>query len=607
MKRIATSLILLLLLATHAIAQPSDENRRYKLAQGYEESGDLQNAARVYLELYESDPQSNVYYGGVWRTFIALRRFEELLGIVESRVQRMSRDVGMRSQYADILSRNNRREEATREWQAAIEIRPDDPATYHLVAQAQIDNRMIEGAIQTYRGGRARLRDAFAFADELAQLYGVLGRFEDAAEEYIMMLDVDPERLNYVIGGLGLFTTIGDGADAAIKVARRHLERRPDYPPYLDLLSWLYTERRDYDGALEIIKQLDKVRNGRGSDIYGFADGALREGKYDAAMKALEYFMSTYQKNNPLYPSVVLAYTKAMEGRYRALPSRTKKDAEDLIERYRAIAAENKSGMAAPEALLQVARLEAEELDDPKDAIETIEDLRSDYPKFPSLPEATLLQADLYMRIGEMGKAQELYAAGAASIQPGSDGERYRDLSALRRGEVLFYSGSFKEAVETFTQLSENPASEVANDALAYLFLLQDNMERNENALKQYAAGSLLIRQKKWKEAIEAMDRVVAQEREGSLADEALFGKASAQEALGDVAEATATLLDIVSKYADGSMADRALFRAAQLTEGPLGDGKKGMELYTRLLTEYPTSAHVARARERIRALRGNS
>jgi outer membrane protein assembly factor BamD (BamD/ComL family) len=423
----------------------------------------------------------------------------------------------------------------------------------------------------------------------------------------VRLLDADPDRINYVMGGLGLFTTNADGADAAIRVARKHLERRPDYAPYLDLLSWLYIERGDYDGALEIAKGLDKARNGRGSDIYGFADGALREGKYDAAMKALEYFQATYPKTNPLYPSVLLAYTRAMELRYRALPSRTKSDAKDLIERYRTIARENKGGASAPEALLQAARLEADELDEPDDAIATIRALREQFPAFGSMPEATLLEGDLELRVGDIDKARELYTAGASALQSGEDGERYRDLSALRRAEVLFFSRQFKEATDQFSALTENSASEVANDALAYLFLLQDNAGRNDSALAHYASGSLLLRQRKWRDAIAEMDRAVALEHDGTVADEALFGKAQAEEAMGGAADASATLLGIVAKYAEGSIADRALFHAAELAEGPLGDAKKGLELYTRLLTEYPTSPFVTRARARIRVLRGNS
>jgi tetratricopeptide (TPR) repeat protein len=604
MKRAASLSILLLLLATSLAAQPEEENRRYKLAQGYEESGDLPNAARVYKELYDDDQGSNVYYAAVWRTYITLRRFEELLPIVESRSRRLSRDVGMRSQYADILSRNNRRDDAVREWHGAIELRPDDPGTYETVAQAQIDNRLFDLAAQTFRLGRQHMNDPTLFADHLSQLYGVLGRFEEATEEYIGLLDHDPSRLNFVMGGLGLFTTNTDGADAAIKVARRHLERRPDYTPYLDLLSWLYIERRDYDGALEIAKQLDKVRNGRGSDIYGFADGALREGKYDAAMKALEYFMNTYPKTNPLYGSVLLAYTKAMEGRYRALATRSKRDAEDLIERYRTIARENTDGPSAPEALLQVARLQADELDEPKEAIATINALRDAYPSFPAMPEAGLLEGDLNLRVGNVDRARELYEAGAAELQSGEDGERYRDLSALRRAEVRFFQRQFKEATDLFGTLSENSASEVANDALGYLFLLQDNAGRNDSALVHYAAGTLLLRQRKWSEAIAEMEKAVAMEKEGTVADEALFGKAQAEEALGDAAGASATLLGIVTKYADGSIADRALFHAAEITEGKLADGKKALELYTRLLTEFPTSPFMNRARARIRVLR---
>lgn len=588
-------------------AQPREENSRYKLARGYEESGDFKSASRVYKELYDLDPRANVYYDGVYRTYVALGAFAELLPIVEDRVRRTPNDLTVRTQHGETLHRIGRREEAVRAWEGAIELAPTDEYTFRIVAQSQIDNQLFDLAVGTYTRGRSELRDPAAFAEDLAQILGILGRYEEATHEYLRLLERDQGRLNFVMGGLGMFTSTPDGADVAIKVVREHYRIRSEYLPYLELLSWLYTERGDYDGAFEMAKEVDRVRNGRGSPIYGFADRALREGRYDAAMKALEYFQSTYPKSNPLWGSALLAYTRALEGRYHSLAGRSKDDAEKLIERYRTIAEENKGTTSAPEALLQAARLQAEDLDDPEEAIATINELRSLYPKFPSLPEASLLLGDLYLRTGDVARARELYDAGAERLQPGSDGERYRDLSALRSAELLFYTGNFKEALTRFNRLSENSASEVANDALGYLFLLQENVDKNDSALMRYAQGSLFLQQRNWKRGIEEMEKAVALGRGGTLSDEALLGKAHAEESLGEMEGAVKTLLDLVEKYPQGTVADRALFRAAEIIDTGIGDRTRAMELYTRLLTEYATSSYVDRARTRIRALRGDS
>ncbi len=589
-------------------AQVREEDRRFKLAQGYEAGGDLKNAARVYKELYDGDPRSNIYFEGVRRTYMAMLRFAELLPIVETRLASDSDNVELRSLHADLLSRNRRRDEALAEWRAALDLRPRDELSYVIVANAQTENRLFEDAVATYRLGRERLNDRSAFGDQLAQLYGMLGRFEESAAEYVAMLAAGPNRLGYVMGGFGMFTTNPAAADAAIRVVKRASDARPDFVPYLDLLEWLYGERGDLAGSFEVAKRLDDVRGAHGSNIYAFADRALRDGNVQAALDAFDYFMKTYPKENPLYGASLVGYARSLERRYRDEGKGKRSDAEEIARRYRELVDDYKGSPSAADALMELARIQANDLDEPRDALSSIGRLRDDYPRYPGLQEATLLEGELQLRIGELDRARATFRSAAnAPFSNNPDARRFRDMSALRYAEILFYTGAFKEAVDSLTALTDNTGSEATNDALQYLFLLQENLDKNDAALKHYAAGSLDLVQRKWKDAIGEMEQTVTADADGTLADEALMGKARAQEGMGEPGQAVETLLELVQKYHDGTVTDRALFRAAQLAETALGDTPRALELYTRLLTEFPVSPMVNQARQRIRVLRGNS
>ncbi|MEO5930578.1 MAG: tetratricopeptide repeat protein [Candidatus Kapaibacterium sp.] len=584
-------------------AQPAEENQRYRLAQGYEQSGDLKSAARVFRELYDADHQSNVYFQGVLRTYTGLLRFDELLPIVQDRASHFPRDVDIRALYANILHRNHRPEEAIKEWAAATEIQPDQEFAWSLVAQSQLDVQLYDLAAKTYTQARARLGDAGLFGEQMAQLYAVTGKYEEATNEYLNLLSTSAARIGSIKNGMGFYTVNPRGADAAIAVINKRLQSIPDFPPYLDLLAWLYTEKRDYDGALDVVKKIDQIRKGNGSDIYAFADAALSDERYDAAINALEYFQRTYPATNALHGSVVLAYAHALEGRFHALPAHTKSDVEGLIGRYMAIVKENPGTASAAEALLQVAKLQAYDLNEVKDGIATLNRLEKEYPKAPSLEESAFLLGEFYLRDGDLEKADDRFATGIRA----SEDEHIRDLSMLRRGEILFYRGRFARADSLFAELARNIGGEAANDALEYRFMLQENMGKNDSTLAHYAAGTFALLRNAWKDAAREMDLSVAAGKNGSLADDALLGKAKAQEELGDAGDAVATLLGVVKDYADGTVADQALFHAGEISEGKLADKPKAIELYTRLLTEYPASSYVVRARARIRALRGES
>lgn len=587
-------------------AQLREEDRRYKLAQGYEESGDVKNAARVYLELYDADPQSNIYFEGVRRTLMAMLQFKELLPIVAQRVQSHPNDIDIVTLHAELLHRTGQRDQARLEWAKTIDLRSQDPMTYMIVGQSQTDVREFALAVATYKQGREAIGGASTFADQLAELFGITGRFEDAAEEYLQLLAENPARLSMVIGGLSTITSTPEGTRGAIAVAKRYAESRPDHVPYMELLSWLYTEAGDDEGAFEVAKQLDEARRANGSNIYSFADRAFRTSRYQAAIQALDYFLTNFNRSNPLYLSALYTYARALDAQYHEVGSINPKQAAELVERYRTIVKETPNGPLVGEALLQIARLQFNDLDQPDAALSTLKELvatRNNSAK----TEGLLLEGEVLLRTGKLKDAQRIFLQGRDIPGVGREVERLRDLHALRYAESLFYSGEFKPAVEAFTLLTQNTGSDATNDALDYLLILQENFEKNDEALKLFAEGKYIMMQKRYSQAMIAMDGVVAKAPQSTIADDALFARSQAQESLGDSTAAIETLLQVVARYPDGALADRALYHAAELTEQALHDPTKATELYTRLLNDYPRSRWIVQARAKIRVLRGGS
>ena len=588
------------------VAQPREEDRRYKLAQGYEESGDLKNAARVYLELHEADPQSNIYFEGVRRTLLAMLQFKELLPIVAGRKESHPNDLDLLTLHAELLHRTGQRDQARTEWATTIDLRPQDPMTYVIVGQSQTDVREFSLAIATYKQGREAIGGRSTFADQLAELFGITGRFQDAAEEYLGLLAENPSRLGMVMGGLSTITSTPEGVRGAIAVAKRYADSQPENVPFMELLSWLYTEAGDDAGAFEVAKQLDQARRANGSNIYSFADRAFRTSRYQVAIEALDYFLANFDRNNPLYLSALYTYARALDARYHEVGSGDPKQAAGLVERYRTIVKETPNAPLVGDALLQIARLQSNDLDQPESALATLQELMATRNN-SAKAEGLLLQGELLLRTGKLKDAQEVFVQGRDAPGVGRDAERLRDLHALRYAETLFYSGQFKPAVDAFTALTQNTRSDAANDALDYLLILQENFEKNDDALKLFAEGKYAMLQKQYQQAMTAMDGVVKTSPQSTIADDALLIRSQAQESLGDSTGALETLLQLVARYPDGAIADRALFHAAEITEQVLHDPTKATELYTRLLNDYPRSRWIVQARAKIRALRGGS
>lgn len=591
----------LLLCAVGARSQPREEDRRYNLAQGYERSGDLKNASRVYRELFDSDTNSSLYFEAVRRTYAALGRFHELLPLIETRIARQPNDYNLQVAYADVLFRVGRRDEARVAWRRALEIGAYQEFVYAIVAESQTDNRAYDAAIETYRASRERLGDRYMFTDQLAYLYGIVGRYDDAMHEYLIMLGVAPERLSIVKRAIAQLTSNPTALAAATQVVERAVQRNSDFEPTLELLSWLYDEAGNHTGAFEVAKRLDHVRNARGSNVYAYADRALRDGRYDAALMALDYFIATYRADNPLYSIVLLTYARALEDRQMATGARTSSQSATLVERYTDLADRERGTEVAAEALLRAAHLQADVLDASDEAVATLQTLLAAPKNERVLSDARVLLGDLYVRENRLDDALEQYDGAATAA--GAD-EDERAVARLRRAELALYRGAFKDAVDSLTELTRNTASAVTNDALAHLFILQENFGRKDIALGHYYAGRLLLVQRKWEDAVIRFDQTSSAAPGSLLAEESTLAKADALSRDGESRSAVEILVAFVAASPDALSADRALYRAAQIVDTELQDSSRALELYSRLLIEYPRSQHAAAARARVRLLR---
>jgi TolA-binding protein len=92
-----------------------------------------------------------------------------------------------------------------------------------------------------------------------------------------------------------------------------------------------------------------------------------------------------------------------------------------------------------------------------------------------------------------------------------------------------------------------------------------------------------------------------------ALADDAMFEQAELLVLLDKIPEAYQLYAELPLRHPKSHLADRSLFEAATLQEVRLNDVDKAIELYNRVMLEYPGSILAGEARLRIRVLRGDN
>ncbi|MBC8112050.1 MAG: tetratricopeptide repeat protein [Verrucomicrobia bacterium] len=101
---------------------------------------------------------------------------------------------------------------------------------------------------------------------------------------------------------------------------------------------------------------------------------------------------------------------------------------------------------------------------------------------------------------------------------------------------------------------------------------------------------------------------MIKKHEKNSLLDEILWLRAKIFIKQGNTEKAIADLDKIANgtNFSTDILRDDAFFLIAQLTEEKLGNKEKAMQLYQEYLEKFPGTIHIAQARKRFRALRGD-
>jgi len=121
-----------------------------------------------------------------------------------------------------------------------------------------------------------------------------------------------------------------------------------------------------------------------------------------------------------------------------------------------------------------------------------------------------------------------------------------------------------------------------------------------------FAKADLLEFRNRDNDALAVLDSALTLYPMHSIIDNVLFKKAEINSKNGKFEEAAKYYTEITEKFQLDLLGDDALFNLAGLYENQLNDKAKAMQLYEKILTEYPGSLYVVDARKRFRSLRND-
>ncbi|MEO5673971.1 MAG: tetratricopeptide repeat protein [Chitinophagales bacterium] len=578
-----------------------------QLADQYLHNGEFDKAAVLFEKLFNKSPGNSVFYQSYLTCLTELKRYDDAKKMIRKQMKKAPADLSLFVDMGGVFKKEGNEKAASQEYEDAISnITPNMPQVTRLANRFYAAG-LGEYAVKVYERGRKVFNagNSDLFLIDLARLYQKNGDPQNTVNTLLDIVQFNPGQKEYAEGQLQPLLENNDYARSLQAELYRRIQKQPDNPHFSDLLVWYFIQKKDFTSAFIQVKALDKRNKEDGNRVYQFAQSAMDEGNYDAALIAFRYIIKEKGKSSFLYLPARTSELSTEKTRITIQHQFTPDELKQLEANYQSYLDEfGKTPHTLP-TMREFAEIETRLLHNPDRAISILQEaiaISTNDKKLNGYLKLDLGDAQLIH--GEVWEAMLLYGQVDKSFHDAPIGEEAR----FKNARLSFYMGDFDWSQTQLNVLKSATTELVANDALALSVFITDNMglDTTPEPMQIYARADLLIFQKRFDEAITALDSLTRKYPDHSLNDDVIFEKGRIYLTEHKYADAAAMFNKIDETYSTDLLGDDALFQLAELEQNYLNDKNKAMELYKQILTKYKGSIYTVEARKRFRELRGD-
>lgn len=447
-------------------------------------------------------------------------------------------------------------------------------------------------------GGWRRERGADAGIDRsLATVHRAQDRWADYLDDVIRALDdPGPGQVPPVSWALRSLEEISGEAVMAGKVeaaVRKVVRDNPDKPELRILLADQLLRGGNESAALTEVVEADRAAKSGGQLIVEFAEELEVQGKGALAEKALGHAAAEATTDQ----ARMAAWKRLGE-----LAGRNK-NPRVQIEAWQGIASLAPKSSEALTALESLARAQLYDLHDHAAALSTLQKLEANPALGDRKGDLYLPMAECQLRLNQTEEALttlERLKGSKADIETQAEG-------AFLVAEIRFYGGDFDGAQPAYQMVAENfTRTRKTNDAVGrYLQIARAKDQKDLEALKAYARMEQFQRMADttatWTAAVELATTFTTSD----LAADGLIRQAEILRARpGKSEDALALCARAADEHPKARSAAYALAVMGDICLKDLGDKKRALAAYERLLDEYPQNLLAAEVRRTVERLR---
>ncbi len=585
---------------------------KYQLAQSFEQDGQLEKAALLFLELYNAQPANPIYMDDLNRVYLKQKKYDKSVQLLLDGIKARPSDITLYGLLGSTYFIMDQKDKAHEVWENGIKSSGGSVTSYRLIANYALQNRDFEAAIKYLKTAKEKSPDPLIFSYDLANIYTAQMDFASAIKEYCELISQKPDQIGAVKSRIQSYMSRPGSIEQSIDAVNNFLKDNSK-PVLYDLLTFLYQQLGNYEAALNSIIKYDNMINARGVQIFGFAQEAMRNKAYKQAASGYKLIIEKYD-NSPLLPLARLGYTKTLEAStdlkysdslnnwkpYKQLKAVGKEDYLKVINAYKDLFTQNKGNAIQDEVVYHMALIYKDKLLDNQKADSLFKEVIKISPLSEYAVNSRIELGKILILEGNLGAAREFFNQVAENPRTSPD---TKNEASYYVGKILFWSGKFKEALSKINEVQSNLSSSYSNDAIS-LSLLIGTSRNDSTSLINFAEADLLAEQNNIEEAIKKIKDLPEKTSSPVLKDLAAFRYAELLIAKNEYPTAIKILEVIAVQNPPKVYSDRSMFLLGEIYQFAVNDQVKALENYQKLLENFPNSLYFDYVRERINSIK---
>jgi len=569
-----------------------------QLAQYYYDKGDFEKAKISYEELLKISPSNTQYFLRTIDCYQQLQQFDLAQKVIQDRYNRYKQGVFLvELGYNFQLQKNEAK--AKGYYEQAIEKIKTSPNDVYGIGNSFEKKVLLEYALKAYQTAM-QIQPNYNFNFQIGMLYGQLGKTDQMIELLLTESYNSPQNANLIQTQLSRFMN-GETDNTAFKDAMRKaliLRTQKDQDVFWNhYLSWFYVQQKEFGKAFIQEKAIYKREPESLSSIVNLSQFALNEDDTETASEILNFILLNTKDLDLLIQTnsylMQIKIDKAQEKDYPIINT----ELQQLLVTYE----------ITPFTLsLQIIQahflaFNLKKTEEGKAIVKKALELNlNDYQK----ADAKMELADILLLEEKFNQALIYYS----QIQLDLKNDIMAHEASLKAAKTSYYKGDFEWALKQFKELKAANTQLIANDALEYFLLINDNTvaDSTQTALKQFAKGDFLIYQNKKTEAIAQFQSILKSFKGQEIEAVTLLRLGKIYESQKDFNSALSQYQQIIDNHSDGIYVDEALFFSAEIYNDELKDTEKAKPLYEKVIFNHQDSIYFVDARKKYRELRGD-